>query len=174
MKDVWHKVDSGELTRDGKDYEYVIEQNKNEPIETSARLRITKVKPTVQRIRTRYEPHVDIVGDAGAVVPSYFGYDVKRLANMLTPILFGSVFVMMVDGFFLNNFLLSLIPKLSSTPSAATQNIIGFAFKLFAFVTMMAFFIIPVMVRWVHQRKLKKELLKDGLPYAAICKDGTL
>lgn len=169
-KKIFHKVEEGTFEKDKKEYKYVIEQDKNLPLEKSARVRITKVTPVVDKIRTRYEPHVEVDGDAGAFVPSYFGYDPKRLKFGM--IMFSILTFMMVElttslmfGFSTIIWIMSFIPKTGPTMSAMQSKIFSEGTKILFLAA--AFFImwLPSLIRGIQSRIFARKLKKEGLSY---------
>lgn len=173
-KEVWHRVDSGSFEKQGKEYKYVVEQDKNKPINTSSknvRMRIIKEKPVVRRIRTRYDPTISVIGDEGAVAPAFFGFDMKVLKpSIFTFAIFNYVLFFTVDFIFFkgayNLALFALIPSISFgfMPSISSEAVSWFA-KIAMVATVLLILYIPFIYRFFQKWKLYKKLKKEGIDY---------
>lgn len=170
-KNVWHKIEKGSFDKKGKSYDYVIEQNKNTPLDKGgARVRIIKSYPKVKAIRTRYEPHIEVDGEEGAYVPSYFGYNPKGLRSFIVPILliFITVWTFMLLFFNINivGNVTSHIPSISM-PSGLS--IIISWFLKFAIIGVIIFLLVlPTFIKTIKKWKLYYILKNKGLEYNKI------
>jgi len=167
-KDVWHKVEEGNFEKQGKEYNYVIEQNKNIPLEKDGiRVRIIKHKPVIKTITTRYEPHVEVTGDKDAFVPSYFGYDMKNLIRwkqivILDILMLLCVFTVFFDKQF-SNFMIKINPII--TISQVISRFIVYTLMLCLVLYFIFVFIVPLHVKVFEKLKIHKKLKKYGLSY---------
>lgn len=172
VKDVWHKLEEGEFNKNGSLYEYIIEQNKNLPLdEKNMRVRIIKSYPKVKSVTTRYDPTIEVEGDADCYVPSYLGYNPKYLRSILSPIMiiFVSVYVILVLGFgidLIKNMDITSIGKVT-LPSFVP---VGLSYLVKGLMIVWIIFVltVPVLYHTIQRWKLYFRLKKEGLEYNQI------
>jgi hypothetical protein len=175
-KDVWHKVENGAFEKDGKEYKFVIERNKNKPINTKSknvRMRIVQEKPVVRRVRTRFDPVIQAEGDQDAVVPTYIGYDLKHLKpGPISLIIFTSMPFILIDSFFFEGRALAGVSALLGRSLSVLKfgpTIPGFLARggviVFGLAAVFGVVYIPFLFRYFKKRKLYYKVKKEGISY---------
>lgn len=168
----YKKLDEGTFTKDDMDYSYVIEQDNTQTLPNNVRVRITKVKPKIKAVRTRYEPHIEVEGERNAYVPAYFGYDPKRLRDWkyLVIMVFLGIWLtfLLMFNIDLTKNLAQTIPTISFSPWLATTVNIGL--KLFFTIFFIFTLLIPSIIRNIQGFRMYFKLKKVGLDFDQINK----
>ena len=83
-KDSYKKLGEGVIEKPGKLYKYILELKDDLPVnEKNIRLKITEEKPEVKKIRTRYDPEIEIFGNKNSYVNANLGYSIKEIKNTM-------------------------------------------------------------------------------------------
>lgn len=172
---VWHKVESGSFARDGKEFDYIIEQDKNKSLDPSqpsnVRVRIVNSKPVVEKVRTRYDPVIQVFGEEGAVMPTWLGYSLRRLrpsiilwsmmafiASMMADMLFGTHLTDAITGGLARG-IAALVPKGIHLPLGVTS----FLVKTAVVFVLVGMFMAPMIYNEVKKFRLWLQVRKEGV-----------
>src|SRR3989338_4311578 len=84
------KLEKGTFVKNGKEYDYVVEVADDFPKKKvgNVRLKIIEERPTIRKIRTRYDPDIQVYGDKNASMEIVLGYDMKEINKALKYFLF--------------------------------------------------------------------------------------
>ena len=103
----------GTFVKNGKEYDYIVEIAEDFPKEEAGnvRLKIIEERPTIRKIRTRYDPEITTYGDKDASMELVLGYDMKEVKRAFRMLLFTLTFpfYVLLVGLLVNN--LDKVPK---------------------------------------------------------------
>ena len=87
------ELEKGAFVKNGREYDYIIEIADDFPKKKTGnvRLKIIEEKPVIRKIRTRYDPEIELYGDKDASMELILGYDPKELKKAFRFLLFTSI-----------------------------------------------------------------------------------
>jgi len=97
------ELNKGTFERNGKEYDYIVEIPKCSLKKRTGnmRLRIIEERPVIHKIRTRYDPDIQVFGDKDASMELLLGYDLKEINKALKYFLFTLLSPFYVVGIFI-------------------------------------------------------------------------
>ena len=84
------KLEKGTFVKNGKEYDYEVEIADDFPLkkEGNVRLRIIEERPAIHKVRTRYDPEIEMYGDKNASMELTLGYNMKEVKSTLKHLIF--------------------------------------------------------------------------------------
>ena len=167
MSQKFIEVNRGVLGKGAKEYEYVLEVSTDilEKKVGNARLRLIEEKPSIRKIRTRYDPEISIEGDKDASMELYLGYNPKELKSALKKL------IMIVTMPFISFFFVGLYSLAANSQKIMPEWIKWFTIPLLAaglvWWTYKLFkeyykLVMNCLANYFKSRELKKLLDKEG------------
>ena len=158
------KLQKGTFVKNGKEYDYEVEIADDFPIKKqgNVRLRIIQERPAIHKIRTRYDPEIQMYGDKNASMELTLGYDTKSLKKTLKHLLFSLIFPFYTVGIaaaliFIDNLPKGFLPTWTAwilIPLAIAGTI--WLFKLYYSINLMT------LAEYLKAKDLMKTLNKEG------------
>ncbi len=79
MEKKFTEIEKGTFQKLGKEYDYIVEIGEHFNGEKDARIRIIEERPIIRKLRTRYDPEIEIFGDKNASMNISLGYNIKNI-----------------------------------------------------------------------------------------------
>ena len=155
----YSKIEEGKLVRKGTEYGYVIEADAKDKI----RFRIISEKPIIEKVRTRYDPEIQLYGDKNASMEVSLGYDMKEINKIIKYAKYFILGMPLVSIFTAGVFILiDKIPK-SSVPSTGKIAILVLSF-VFIGVSLWLYFRLSmrILASYFQAKDTKNMLVKEG------------
>ncbi|NQV77734.1 MAG: hypothetical protein HQ490_05195, partial [Lutibacter sp.] len=152
------------LVKEGVEYDYLIEIADDFPKqENNVRIKIIEERPKIRKVRTRYDPEIEMFGEQGATMDIVMGYDVEGLKGNLRS------FLSLLSFPFLLAFwvwAITLIPTDGISKNAEYILVSFFVPLLLVSLYMVGKFYFHMLMElfadYLKSRDLMKELEKDG------------
>jgi len=77
------EIEKGTFQKLGKEYDYIIEVGEDFNGEKDARIRIIEERPIIIKLRTRYDPEIELFGDKNASMNISLGYNIKNIDSTI-------------------------------------------------------------------------------------------
>src|SRR3989338_1425397 len=77
------EVERGTFQKVGKEYDYVVEIGEDFNGKKDARIRIIEERPIIRKLRTRYDPEIELFGDKNASMNVSLGYNIKNIDSTI-------------------------------------------------------------------------------------------
>ena len=77
------EIEKGTFQKLGKEYDYIVEIGEHFNGEKDARIRIIEERPIIRKLRTRYDPEIELFGDKNASMNVSFGYNIKNIDSTI-------------------------------------------------------------------------------------------
>lgn len=79
MEKKFTEIEKGTFQKLGKEYDYIVEIGEHFNGEKDARIRIIEERPIIRKLRTRYDPEIELFGDKNASMNVSLGYSIKNI-----------------------------------------------------------------------------------------------
>ena len=79
MEKKFTEIEKGTFQKLGKEYDYIVEVGEDFNGEKDARIRIIEERPIIRKLRTRYDPEIELFGDKNASMNISLGYNIKNI-----------------------------------------------------------------------------------------------
>jgi len=83
MEKNFTEIEKGTFQKLGKEYDYIVEIGEHFNGEKDARIRIIEERPIIRKLRTRYDPEIELFGDKNASMNVSFGYNIKNIDSTI-------------------------------------------------------------------------------------------
>ena len=83
MEKKFTEIEKGTFQKLGKEYDYIVEIGEHFNGEKDARIRIIEERPIIRKLRTRYDPEIELFGDKNASMNVSFGYNIKNIDSTI-------------------------------------------------------------------------------------------
>ena len=77
------EVERGTFQKVGKEYDYIVEVGEDFNGKKDARIRIIEERPIIRKLRTRYDPEIELFGDKNASMNVSLGYNIKNIDSTI-------------------------------------------------------------------------------------------
>ncbi len=162
MEKRFTEIEKGTFQKLGNEYDYIIEVSDDFSGEKDARIRITEERPIIRKLRTRYDPEIEVFGDKNASMNISLGYDIKTIDRTIKWLKHTILLPAYSIGFvFLFYYIIKLpsgsIPKWGLFIVAPLAVVLGY-YALKGYLKI----VLNAMAEYFKAKNLKKLLLEHG------------
>ena len=83
MEKKFTEIEKGTFQKLGNEYDYIVEVGRDFNGEKDARIRIIEERPIIRKLRTRYDPEIELFGNKNASMNVSFGYNIKTIDSAI-------------------------------------------------------------------------------------------
>jgi hypothetical protein len=160
------EVEKGAFQKLGKEYDYIVELGEDFNGKKDVRARIVEEKPIIKKVRTRYDPEIQLFGDKKASMNVSLGYNMKDIDSRIK-VLF-HVFLMPIYSIGLVGFFGASFYYLFKLPSGFIPKwslfILTPLLLVLVYFSIKGYFkiVLNAMAEYFKAKDIKNLLLKEG------------
>ena len=162
MAEKFTEIDRGAFQKLGKEYDYVVEVGEDFNGKTNMRVRVIEERPIITKVRTRYDPEIQLFGSKNASMNVSLGYNMKEIDWAIKWMKHVFLLPVYISGFILLFIILFKLPN-GSIPKRGL-------FLLIPFIIMGIYYsgkgylkmALNAMAEYFKAKDLKKLLVKEG------------
>lgn len=160
------EVERGTFQKVGKEYDYVLEVGDDFNGKKDMRVRIIEERPVIEKVRTRYDPEIQLFGSKNASMNVSLGYNMKEINSTIKWLKHAFLLPIYVSGFIVFYFFVAYyIFKMPSDfiPKWTLFILVPLILVLsYYIIKKYSKFILTSMAEYFKAKDLKRLLLKEG------------